>query len=349
TVESAMSSNDSNLSMLLDMGFSEIRAKKALLKSGNKGIEAAMDWLSSHQDDPDIDDPIPEPEPAPAANAAAASSAASGESAGGTAGSAEATDADAKSLKCDDCGKLFRSPAEAEFHAAKTGHANFSQSTEEVRALTAEEKAEQLRQLEAKLEAKRQEREAEERRAELERERKRRTDGKGLKKWREESAEQELKREAEARRREKEEQREYLARIRQRYAQDRAEMEAREAEERRAAAGQPAAPAAAAGAPSGPSLPKAATPAAVSDGDTCRLQIRLPGGGQPLTTQFGAKESLAAVACYVRTNRTDGRAGEDFALMTLFPKRVFTAEDMEKPLYTLDLCPSAALMVTKPV
>lgn len=41
--------------------------------------------------------------------------------------------AEAKSLKCSDCGKVFRSQATASFHAEKSGHENFEESTEEVR------------------------------------------------------------------------------------------------------------------------------------------------------------------------------------------------------------------------
>lgn len=62
---------------------------------------------------------------------------------------------EAGSLKCDDCGKLFKSPAIAEFHATKTGHQNFSESTEKIAALTEEQKKEKLAELKALLAAKR--------------------------------------------------------------------------------------------------------------------------------------------------------------------------------------------------
>lgn len=45
----------------MDMGFLENRIQKALLATSNRGMEPAMEWLLSHADDPDIDDPIPEP------------------------------------------------------------------------------------------------------------------------------------------------------------------------------------------------------------------------------------------------------------------------------------------------
>ena len=45
------------------------------------------------------------------------------------------------------CGKLLKDMDAAEFHAAKTGHANFAESTEEKKPLTAEEKEEQKAKL----------------------------------------------------------------------------------------------------------------------------------------------------------------------------------------------------------
>ncbi|KAL4947751.1 hypothetical protein BDW69DRAFT_177823 [Aspergillus filifer] len=45
------------LEQLLSMGFPQIRCGKALLATGNSDVEAAMNWLLSHMDDPDIDEP----------------------------------------------------------------------------------------------------------------------------------------------------------------------------------------------------------------------------------------------------------------------------------------------------
>lgn len=39
--------------------FPEIRAKKALLAVGAGNLELAINWITDHQDDPDIDAPIP--------------------------------------------------------------------------------------------------------------------------------------------------------------------------------------------------------------------------------------------------------------------------------------------------
>lgn len=62
---------------------------------------------------------------------------------------------EAKSLVCNECGKRFRSQAQAEFHASKTEHVDFSESTEEVAPLTEEEKIAKLAELRERLAEKR--------------------------------------------------------------------------------------------------------------------------------------------------------------------------------------------------
>lgn len=61
----------------------------------------------------------------------------------------------AQSLVCNDCGRHLRSHAQAEFHASKTGHINFSESTESIKPLTEEEKKAKLEELRQKAAAKR--------------------------------------------------------------------------------------------------------------------------------------------------------------------------------------------------
>jgi ubiquitin carboxyl-terminal hydrolase 5/13 len=46
------------MAQLEGMGFPTIRCQKALLATGNSGIEAAMEWLFNHMEDPEIDNPI---------------------------------------------------------------------------------------------------------------------------------------------------------------------------------------------------------------------------------------------------------------------------------------------------
>ena len=62
---------------------------------------------------------------------------------------------EAKSLVCGECGRKLRSHAQAEFHATKTGHIDFSESTEEIAPLTEEEKKAKLEELRKKLAEKR--------------------------------------------------------------------------------------------------------------------------------------------------------------------------------------------------
>lgn len=60
-----------------------------------------------------------------------------------------------RSLVCNECGKKFRGQSQAEFHASKSGHVDFAESTEEIAPLTEEQKKQRLTELREKLAAKR--------------------------------------------------------------------------------------------------------------------------------------------------------------------------------------------------
>jgi hypothetical protein len=62
---------------------------------------------------------------------------------------------EARSLVCNECGKGFRTKEQAEFHATKTGHVDFAESTKEIAPLTEAEKKAKLEELRQKLEQKR--------------------------------------------------------------------------------------------------------------------------------------------------------------------------------------------------
>ncbi len=51
----------------------------------------------------------------------------------GSSASGEAAGAEAKSIKCSVCGKTFKNVDLANYHAEKSGHDQFEESTEEVR------------------------------------------------------------------------------------------------------------------------------------------------------------------------------------------------------------------------
>lgn len=94
-------------------------------------------------------------------------------------------------------------------------------------------------------------------------------------------------------------------------------------------------------------------PPAPREYEECRIQVRLP-DGRALTQSFRAREPLAAVRLFVELHRGTGSTGsgpgsppEPFSLRTAFPRRLFTEEDMEKPLQELGLVPSAVVIVAK--
>ena len=123
-------------------------------------------------------------------------------------------------LFIDRCNKLFRSNEEVEFHAAKTGHSQFSESTDEKKPLTEEEKKEQLRKVEELMKQKRKEREEKEKAEQLEMEKRRIQTGKELGNIKKKLEEDEIRKMAEERRREKEEEKRARQRVKDQIEQD---------------------------------------------------------------------------------------------------------------------------------
>lgn len=324
---------------LVDMGFPKERAEYAIKATNFKGVEPAMEWLLAH-----ADEEIPAQaqtessagQSLQATTSAAGSPTATADDVQASSSTASATEAaeTAKSLKCDDCGKLFKDQSEVEFHAAKTGHSNFSESTEEKKPLTEEEKKAQLALIEEKLKQKRIEREERERIEALEREKNRIKSGKDMTEARARMEEMEMKKIVEQRKREKEDEKKARERVKAQIEADKAARRARD---------------------KGPTSPQAAVssttptpaPAAVisppKDYTNTRIQIRLQ-DGSTLTETFSVKEQLSAVRVFIQMKQG---ADLPFGLMTSFPRKVFSDDDFEKPLEVLGLVPSAVLIVTK--
>ncbi|CAL8080725.1 unnamed protein product [Orchesella dallaii] len=319
---------------LVEMGFAKDKAEKAVEVTGNRGVEPAMEWILQNMD-------TDQPGTSKATSETPSDTGVSNDSKMDE-GAGENADSEAsvRSYKCEDCGKLFKDVEAVEFHAAKTNHSNFSESTEEKKPLSPEEKAEQMKVLEEKLKVKRKEREEREKRDDLEREKSRVAMGKELAEAKRRLQDQEMKEIAEARRREKLEDR--LARERVK-AQIEADKLARKAKLAQQDGSTPPT------LPTPPPTPVvAATESAVSpkkDYKETKLQLRLP-NGKTLIQTFGVSEPLAAVRLYIELNRDDGGQGT-FNLMTSFPRKVYIGDEYDMPLEALGLVPSAVLMVTK--
>lgn len=131
-------------------------------------------------------------------------------------------DRNIQSIFSSDSNRLFKSQLDAEYHATKTSHKNFSESTEEKKPLTEDEKKEQLVLLEEKLRIKRLEREEREKLEALDRERVRIKSGKDMSEAQRRMEEMEMKKLVEQRKREKQEEKMARERVRAQIEADKA-------------------------------------------------------------------------------------------------------------------------------
>ncbi|RYP02749.1 hypothetical protein DL764_005623 [Monosporascus ibericus] len=303
----------SDLDQLLEMGFERARAEIAVKKSG--GLQGAMDWLEKTQDTP-LDE-LQDDEEEAAINAAPL---------------AEGTVA--MSLVCNECGKKFRNQAAAEFHAGKTEHADFSESTEEIAPLTEEEKKARLEELREKVRAKRANQALVDKEEQKRNEKIRQKATKETQDLKEEIARKEQIKEAARKRQEKQEDLDAKRRIKAKIEADKEERR-RKAEEAKAAkegrAPAPSAPAAAA--------PAAQRPAATTHNEA-RLRLQTPGGNVMKT--LPADTTLFEVAQLLQSE--NGLAVNRFVMN--FPKKTFEGSlDFGKTLKEAGMVPSAVLIV----
>lgn len=73
-----------------------------------------------------------------------------------------------------------------------------------------------------------------------------------------------------------------------------------------------------------------------------QIRVRLL-DGKTLTKVFNEQENLRAVVTWIQSHVHT----EQFGLMINFPKKVFTHEDYGQSLHSLDLVPSASIIVTQ--
>lgn len=307
-----------DLDNLVDMGFERERATLALKKGGN--LTGAIDWLEQNAEksleDLKADEAADEEENGPPLQA--------GEQ--------------AHSMVCNECQKKFRSMAQAQFHAEKSGHTDFAESTEELAPLTAEEKAARLAELRAKLAEKRAGQAVEDKVAQKRNEEIRRKHTKENDDAKEELQRKEQIKEAAKKKQEKLDDIAAKKRIRDKIEADKAARKAK-AEEEKAMRANPAAfnPGAPTTAPGGAALAKAATPKA----NHSEARLRLSHSGGNIMVTLPAETTLFEVAHRVREE-----SGQECQKFTQnFPKKVWTTEDFGMTLKEAGLVPSAALIV----
>ncbi|KAJ3407806.1 hypothetical protein CcCBS67573_g02945 [Chytriomyces confervae] len=311
---------------LIDMGFASDRVDAALRATKNSGLQAAMDWLFSHAD-----------ESVPAAGPASTNLSVTEKEPASEANDDAITEEEmtAQSLKCDDCGRLLRNAAAAEFHAVKSGHQNFSESTQAIKPLTDDEKKAKLEELRQKLALKREEKRLQEIDESKVKEKVRRTTGKEMTDIKEKMAELEMKKLAEAKKREKEQDRIAKQRIKDQIELDKRDRAARAEKEKLERQGIQAA-----AAPVQSPVAAAASAAGPKEYNEARIQLRLAAGGA-ITQVFKSSDTLSVV--YEHVASQTGNAVGSFKLVQTFPRKVL--DDQSKTLQELGLVPSAALIV----
>ncbi|KAM6497236.1 Ubiquitin-related domain containing protein [Amanita muscaria] len=324
---------------LIDMGFEPLRVDWALKATNNRGLQPAMDHLFEHQGDPVPD--LNAVNQAPSSANKDATNAEDEEELDALGSRFGAADAEAKSIKCSECGKVFKNTALANFHAEKSGHDQFEESTEEIKPLTEEEKKQKLEELRDKMAEKRAQKAAEEAKEHQANETLRRKAGKDMNKIKEDLKLKQALQEAEAKKREKVEEARARAAVKAQIEADKKARAEKAAREKALREGQPI--------PT--TTPDQTAPAAptVQSGPSrefkeTRLQIRMASGG-PYTTTLPSDAPLRAVAEFLAAQTTDVDV-ETVTFTQNFPRKTFTSAEFSKSLKELGLTPSAALMAS---
>ncbi|KAI0536321.1 ubiquitin-related domain-containing protein [Xylaria digitata] len=304
--------SQSTLDQLLEMGFDKQRAELAVKRSD--GLPDAMDWLEKNQDN-ELEELLAEEEAGPSVAKVDG-------------------DAVAMSLVCNECNKKFRSQREAEFHANKSGHSDFSESTEEITPLTEEEKQQRLTELREKIKAKRANQAVIDKEEQKRNEQIRQKATKESQDIKEELQRKEQIKEAAKKRQEKIDEMEAKKRIKAKIEADKEERR-RKAEEAKAAREGRAIPVTAA-APA----PAAAPARPATNHNEARLRLQTSNGN--IMKTLPAETTLFEVAQMLEAE--SGLAVSKF--VQNFPRKVFEGNlDFGKTLKEAGLIPSAALIV----
>nr|POE52178.1 uncharacterized protein c17c9.11c [Quercus suber] len=305
----------SDLDQLVDMGFDRQKAQMGLDKGRN--LPGAIDWLEAN-----ADKSVEDIQQEAAAVAGDAADAASGTK--------------AMSMVCNDCQRKFRNMAAAQFHAEKSGHDDFAESTEEIAPLTEEEKKQRLQEMREALAAKRAVQAEEDKKANA-------RNAQILKKHTKENDEakealqrKEQIKEAQAKKAEKLADVEAKKRIKAKIEADK-EARRQKAEQEKAMRANPDAfnP----GAPS-TSVAAAAASAPKSTTNHSEARLRLQTSGGNVMKTFPADTTLFEV---VHALQSEGIEAQSFT--TTFPRKTFDQSDFGLTLKEAGWVPSAAVVV----
>ncbi|XP_068102021.1 UBX domain-containing protein 4 isoform X2 [Hyperolius riggenbachi] len=201
-----------------------------------------------------------------------------------------------------------------------------------------EDTAEKMHRVMEKLEKKVEERKKDEQEKEIRREVERRKTGKEMLEYKRKQEDDQARRALEERNKEKAEEKAARERIRQQIAQDRADRAARYAKTKEEQDAVKAAELQARQAEM-----DARKEAAQRERRTvARIQFRLPDGSS-FTNQFPSEAPLEEARQFAA--QTVGNTYGNFSLATMFPRREFTKEDYGKSLLSLELAPSASIVL----
>ncbi|GAA5918349.1 hypothetical protein JCM6882_007294 [Rhodosporidiobolus microsporus] len=316
---------------LLSMGFPELKVERAMKATKSAGLSQALDYLEANSEKPDE------------------WWVAEGEGDEDEEMTALEGQGEAKSLKCMECGKVFRNTALAQYHGTKSGHSQFEESTEELKPLTEEEKAQKLKELRAKMDEKRRVQAVQDAADAKRNEEIRRKSGKDEAQRREELKVKEALREAEKRKKEKLDDIAARNKIKAQIEADKKARAEKTAREKALREGRNPDEAVAGASSSSSSVPSATAPqpsSATASGekktyDTARLQIRVP-SGPPIVHSAPATSTLRDVVEHVK--KETGLAS--VTLTCSFPRKTYSEADLDQDLKAAGLVPSAVLIVS---